>query len=229
LLVVADKPGKGRSSWRAGFYQVTRQLVGAGGVADDLAGARTHHGGLGDQQSRCVVGETGAQIVGSGQDHRPHLVDGGGPVPAGGAFRDHQRADRLDLAVASLRGPCRLSGQRGACCAERVERVGLALGSAGGAIGAVDLDHGDPGGVKVAGEPGAVAAGPFDPDALNGPETHEPVREGGVAGRCRGERLDSELAADRVERGGNVNVEVGVDTAGDDACLYDGHCHPFLR
>jgi hypothetical protein len=26
-----------------------------------------------------------------------------------------------------------------------------------------------------------------------------------------------------------VHVGMGVHAAGDGACLYDGHCHPFLR
>jgi hypothetical protein len=37
------------------------------------------------------------------------------------------------------------------------------------------------------------------------------------------------LLGDPVESGDNVHLRVGVHAAGDGACLYHGHCHPFLR
>jgi hypothetical protein len=44
--------------------------------------------------------------------------------------------------------------------------------------------------------------------------------------------LDAEQPADGIERGGDVHAGVGIHAAGDGACpracLYDGHCHPFL-
>jgi len=57
-------------------------------------------------------------------------------------------------------------------------------------------------------------------------------RQAGIASRVRRELPDAEQPADRVERGGDVHVGVGIHAAGDGACLraclYDGHCHPFL-
>jgi hypothetical protein len=45
--------------------------------------------------------------------------------------------------------------------------------------------------------------------------------------------MRSEKPADRIQRGGDVHVGVGVHAAGSGArlceCLYDGHSHPFLR
>ena len=43
------------------------------------------------------------------------------------------------------------------------------------------------------------------------------------------ERLHSEQPADGIEGGGDMDVEVGVDSIGDGACgFYEGHGHPFL-
>jgi len=40
---------------------------------------------------------------------------------------------------------------------------------------------------------------------------------------------DAEQSADRVERRGDVRVSVGIDPAGNGACLYDGQCHLFSQ
>ena len=110
------------------------------------------------------AGEPGPQVVGAGHDQRPGLVDGLGPLGAGAALGDHQRADRLDGAVPALRraaGPAGLGGPGGA---DGVQRVGLALPAPVLPVGAVDLDDPDAGRGDVAGQAGAVAAGALDPD-----------------------------------------------------------------
>jgi len=82
--------------------------------------------------------------------------------------------------------------------------------------------------LEVSGEPGPVGTCPFNADFRDRAETREPLEQRLVAG-CRGrERLDSEQAADGVERSRHVNVEVGVHAACHGAALYDGHRHPFL-
>ena len=43
----------------------------------------------------------------------------------------------------------------------------------------------------------------------------------GEPGRRRRERLDAEHTAVAVDRGGDVNVEVGVHPTGDRTCLYE--------
>jgi hypothetical protein len=58
----------------------------AGGVVDDLTGAGTHGGGLGDQTKRCVVGESGADVIGCGRHQCAHLVDRRRPIPAAERF-----------------------------------------------------------------------------------------------------------------------------------------------
>jgi hypothetical protein len=64
-----------------------------------------------------------------------------------------------------------------------VELVGLAVAAPLLAVRAVDLDHGDAGGGEMAGESGAVGAGPFDTDAYDRPEgLEQPARAWKPAG-----------------------------------------------
>ena len=63
----------------------------------------------------------------------------------------------------------------------------------------------------MAGQPGAVGAGALDADQLDLTEAAQPAEQAAVAGRRRVERLDAEQRAVVVERGGDMDVEVGVD------------------
>ena len=153
----------------------------AGGIADRAARTGPQRCQVGDQGICGVAGEAGAQVVGTGEDQGPGLVDGLDPLAAGAAFGDHQRPDRLDGTVAALRGaagPARLRGPGGA---DRIERVGLARPAPVLAVGPVHLDDPDPGSGHVPGQPGTVAAG-----TLDRPGTHSrsrPARP--AAGRSR--------------------------------------------
>jgi len=100
----------------------------------------------------------------------------------------------------------------------------------------VHLDDPDARCGDVAGQPGAVTAGPFDAGQAHGAEPAQPAQQAGVAGRGGRELLDAEQAADGIERGGDMGICVSVyaagnrGAAGNGACFfYDGHCHPFLR
>ena len=121
-------------------------------------------------------------------------------------------------------GPAGLGGPGRA---DRVQRVRLALPAAVLAVGAADLDDPDTGGGDVAGQAGAVAAGSLDPDQADGPEPAQPLQQAGVAGRAGREFPDTEQPPDRIKRGGDMHVGMGVHTAGNCTCLYDGQCHPF--
>ena len=68
---------------------------------------------------------------------------------------------------------------------------------------------------------------PSTPTRSNEPKRTQPGVQLGEPGRRRRERLDAEHAAVGVERGGDMDIEVGVDPTGDRARLYDGHGHPF--
>ena len=58
--------------------------------------------------------------------------------------------------------------------------------------------------------------------------TAEPTEQRVIPGRRRRERLDTQHAAVRVDRGRDMHIEMRVDSARDRArALYDGHRHPF--
>jgi hypothetical protein len=96
-------------------------------------------------------------------------------------------------------------------------------------VGAINLDHDQPTRLEVAREARAIGAGALDTDASDRTERAQPVvqQDEPDSGTVR-ERLDTEQSAVRVERGGDMIVEVGVDSTRDRARrIYDGHCHPF--
>jgi len=206
-----------RSSWPPGELRASPQLAqrDLGGVADGAAGAGPQRCGLCYQGDYGVPGEPGPQVVGPGHDQGPGLAGGLGPLGAGAALGDHQRADRLDGAVPAFRraaGPAGLGGPGGA---DGVERVGRAWPAPVLAAGAAGLDDPDAGGGDVAGQAGAVAAGALDAGQADGPEPAQPAQQPGVAGRGDGELRDAEQPADRIQRGSDMHVGVGVHAAGD--------------
>ena len=111
-------------------------------------------------------------------------------------------------------------------------------------VRAVHFHHADAGRGQVPGQGRPVAAGPFDADQGDGPETAQPAQQGCVPG-CGGRELPHpQQPSDRVECGGDMRVSVGIDAAGDagrasvsgisvraadeDArVFYDGHSRPF--
>ena len=94
-------------------------------------------------------------------------------------------------------------------------------------VGAIHLDHRHPRCPQRPGQPGAIGAGAFHPDPAQRAERTQPGVQLGEPGSGRGERLDAEHAAVGVQRGGDMNIQMGVHPAGDRARLYDGHRHPF--
>jgi hypothetical protein len=106
---------------------------------------------------------------------------------------------------------------------------GLALPAAVLPAGPAGLHDPDAGCGDVAGQPGAVAAGALDPDQGDDPEPAQPAQQAGVAGRGDRELLHAEQSPDRVQRGGDVRVSVGVHAAGNGAAVfYDGHAIPYF-
>jgi hypothetical protein len=61
----------------------------------------------------------------------------------------------------------------------------------------------------MAGQSGAVAAGPFDAGQGDGPEPAQPAQQAGVASRGGRELPDAEQPADGIERGGDMGICVG--------------------
>jgi hypothetical protein len=220
-----------RPSWAPGELDPPAELAqrDAGGVAGHVAGPGPQPRDRVRQRSRGELGEPCPQVIGAGQDQGAGLVDGLGPLVAGAALGDHQRADRLDRAVAALGRTGRPPGLRGPRGADSVQRIGLALAAAVLPVGAVHLHDPDAGAGQVPGQPGSVAARALHADQGYRPELAQPAQQAGVPQRRRRELAHPEQAADRVQRGGDVGVGVGVYPAGDGApVFYDGHCRPFL-
>jgi hypothetical protein len=65
----------------------------------------------------------------------------------------------------------------------------------------------------MASQAGAIAAGALDADQLDFAEGPKPSEQTAVAGRCGLEGLHAEQATTVVQSGGDVHVEVGVDTS----------------
>src|SRR5215472_10146483 len=126
--------------------------------------------------------------------------------------------------------PAGLGGPGGA---DGIQRVGLALPAPVLPVAAVHLHDPDPRRGEVPGQARAVTAGPFDAGQAHRAEPAQPLQQPGITGRGGRELLDAEQPAEGIERGRDVRVGVRVYAAGDGACLraclYDGHCHPFLR
>jgi hypothetical protein len=82
-------------------------------------------------------------------------------------------------------------------------------------VGAVDLDDAHVLSVEVPGEPGTVAASALDTDQLDVSKGPQPAEEAAVARRRGLEGLHAQQGTAVIQRGGDVHVEVGVDTSGD--------------
>jgi hypothetical protein len=89
------------------------------------------------------------------------------------------------------------TGEDGPGGFDGVERVGLAAAAPGLAVGAVDLEDLDPGGLQEPAQPDAVGAGALNPDPGELSEAGQPGVQVLVAGGCGGERLDAQHAAVR--------------------------------
>src|SRR5262249_59394628 len=75
----------------------------------------------------------------------------------------------------------------------------------------------------------AVTAGTLHADQRDGPEPAQPVQQIGVPVRGGREPPHAQQGAERIQRGGDMSVRVGVYAAGDDACVfYDVIAVPFL-
>ena len=110
-----------------------------------------------------------------------------------------------------------------------VDRIRLALASAGLAVLAVDFDHLDTRSGQEAGEACSIGTGPFHADQSDTPEPGEPRQQCRIAVGSGIEGLGPEQSAHLVEGGSNVNLTVGIDTPCDRTrSFYDGHWHPFL-
>src|SRR5215218_4981981 len=115
-----------------------------------------------------------AQFLGGAVEHAVELLGGGHPGFEGAAAGHPQDPDHLHLALAGLGDSGGHPGQGGPGGSLGVDRVGLAVSSAGAAVGPVDLDDLEAVGAGEAGQPSPIGAGAFDPDAFHRPKALRP-------------------------------------------------------
>jgi hypothetical protein len=171
-----------------------------------------------------------AHLVGSADRQVADLVAGADPFLSAAALDDGQRSDRFDRAVCVFARALRSSGERGGPSGDGVDAVGLAVTMPGLAVGPVDLNHLDARASQEPCQASPVGAGALDTDQPDRTERAEPVQQCPVAGGIGGEGLGAVHPAQRVQRRGDVVVEMRVDTTGHahaQARLYHGHRHPF--
>jgi hypothetical protein len=136
--------------------------------------------------------------------------------------------DRFHVAVPGLARTLSPARQGGPGRLDRIGDIGLAGAATGLAVRPVDLDHLDPTGAQEPGQARPVGAGAFDTDEGDWAERAQPAEQLVVAGGGRLEALHAQQPADVIDRGGHVDIEVGVDSARDRTrAFYDGHRHPF--
>ena len=145
---------------------------------------------------------------------------------------DLQRADRLDTAISSLRNAGRSPADHRPRGGDRVDSVGLAVQTAGLAIGSVDLDHLNTSITKVTGETGAPTAGRLDTDPVDNSVARHPSQQLAIASGGRRERcsVDSSTRCCVAHRG-HMHIVVGVDPARDTTgqrCHHDDRSFQFL-
>ena len=126
-----------------------------------------------------------------------------------------EHAQHLHRPVAGLGRAVRAPGQDGVGGGDGVDGVGLAVAAAGGAVGAVDLDHGDAVAAQVSGQGRAVGAGALHPGTVQHAEATGPGQQLPVAGAGGGELGAGQQDAQDGDDRGDVDVLVGVDTEDD--------------
>jgi len=131
-------------------------------------------------------------------------------------------------AVTALRRARCPAGLRGPRRADRIQRIGLARSVPVLPVRPVYFHHPDVGRGQVPGQARPVAAGPLDADQGKRAEPAQPVQQPRVPGRGGRELLDAQQPAERIQRGRDMQIGVGVYAARDDSSVfYDGHSRPF--
>jgi hypothetical protein len=158
-----------------------------------------------------------------------HLDEGLDAGLAGRALGHDEDPDGLDGAISGLGAARRSATESGSGCFNGVEGIGLAATPALLAIRPVDFDDLDAHPPQMACQSCPIRAGALDADLGDVAEALEPRQQGLVAGGVGREALGAEQPAKRVQRCGNMNVAMRIDTTGDPTrSFYDGHGHPFL-
>jgi hypothetical protein len=171
------------------------------------------------------MSESGTDVIRCGRDQRPHLIDGGGAISTGGAINVRiastwpSRPFEPPVALPDWAARAALTASSGSDfpCRRRAERSDR--------LTSTTLT---PAACRCRARPAPYEPVPSIPTRSTLP-SDQPRQQRLAAGPCCGGRLDTQQAADLIKRGSHVDVQMGVDTAGHSAFLYDGgHGHPFL-
>ena len=175
------------------------------------------------------VTELFSQAVGAGETEVTDLIQAAGAGLAAGTLRDQQRPDRFDVPVRGFRDPRRPARQRGAGRFDRVDRIRLALHAADLTVGAINLDHDQPTRLQIARQARADTRRCLRRRRVRSDRTRDSQSCNATNPTVLfGNDSTPRQSAVRVERGGDMIVEVGIDSTRDRARrIYDGHCHPF--
>lgn len=152
--------------------------------------------------------------LGGRHDERFDLTSGLNPGLHRAAAGDAQSPDHLDLGVTGLRSAAGSAGQDRSGGGLGVDGVGLADPAAGGAVRAVDLDHGQPVVGQEPQQPGAIAASAFQADLDYRAEGLSPGGELGVAAHRRRKASGAQHPTGLVQHRRDVHVLVRVDPDG---------------
>ena len=136
------------------------------------------------------------------------------PSPSGRALGDNEDPNGLNGPVLGLRDALGPATEGGSSSLDGIEGIGLAAAPALGPVGPVDLDHLDVCSAQKTGQARSIRAGALDADLGHVTEAFEPRQQGFVAGGVGIETLRAEQCSERVEGGGDMDVEVGIDTTG---------------
>ena len=172
--------------------------------------------------------QTASELVGGRVAELAHLVHCPQSGFTGRALGHEQRPNGLDVAVPGLGCAGGPAAQHGPSRLDGVGGIRLALRAPGLAVWTVDLHHLDARPCEEPTEARSIGAGALHAHLGHRPEGAHPLEHRLVAPGAGVERLHAEHATDRVQGGGHVDVQMGVDTTDDSAgSFYDGHGHPF--
>ena len=173
-----------------------------------------------DHLRRLESSQPVSEVLRGGHRDSVDLVGGDGAGLDRGAPRQRQRPDRLDATVRGLGHSSGVAAERGAGCGLGVDGVGLAAAASRLAVRAVHLHHLDAGRGEVPGQARTVGSGALDSDTAHSAPRLQPAGELVIAAGIGRELRRAQQPPGRVDRGGDMNVFVGVDPAEDSGSVH---------
>jgi hypothetical protein len=196
-----------------------------GGIDDDVGVGPWPQGrGVVDELHLGEPQEPSPDLLRCGEGQVAHLDQRRDALVASRALHHDQGPDGFRGAVSGLGDPRRAPGLGRPCGLDGIHGVGLASPGSGLTVGTVDLENLD---VMIEEEPceaRAIGAGALHTDALDAPEVAQPGEQLFITSSRRRELTNTEQTPDRIQRGGDMDIQMRIDPANHGAIgLYDGH------